>query len=132
MNFLIDTNICSAYIKGHREVWNKFLQHSGGIAISAVTAGELWAWVSRKQATDKSRVVVTEFIESVDVLEVDLTVALCFGKLRGVLLDMGITIPNLDGLIAATALSHDLTLVTNNTADFKNVPDLRLQDWTVG
>jgi len=131
MNFLVDTNICSAYIKGHPAVWNKFVQYAGGIAISVVTAGELWAWVSRKQASEKSRKSVTEFIESVDVLEVDLTVALRFGTLRGEMLDSGITIPNLDGLIAATALVGDLTLVTHNVADFQAVPNLRIQDWLI-
>jgi len=34
MNFLIDTNICSAYLKGDSKVWNMFLQYSGGVAIS--------------------------------------------------------------------------------------------------
>lgn len=33
-----------------------------------------------------------------------------------------------DAIIAATALVHDLTLWTHNTADFKNVPDLQLFD----
>ena len=131
MNFLVDTNICSAYIKGHPAVWNKFVQYAGGIAISAVMAGELWAWVSRKQASEKSRKLVTDFIETVDVLEVDLSVALCFGSLRGTLLDNGTTIPNLDGLIAATALVGDLTLVTHNVADFQAVPNLRIQDWLI-
>ena len=42
MNFLVDTNICSAYLKGDKAVWGKFMQHSGGLAISVVTAGELW------------------------------------------------------------------------------------------
>lgn len=37
MSFLIDTNIGSAYIKGNPAVWNKFVQHSGGIVISLVT-----------------------------------------------------------------------------------------------
>lgn len=32
-------------------------------------------------------------------------------------------------MIAATSLVHDLTLVTHNTQDFKNVPGLRLEDW---
>ena len=33
-----------------------------------------------------------------------------------------------EAIIAATALVHDLTLWTHNTADFKNVPDLQLFD----
>ncbi len=131
MNFLVDTNICSAYIKGHPAVWSKFVQYSAGIAISVVSAGELWAWASRKQSSQSSRKAITEFIETVDVLEVDLTVALRFGMLRGELLDSGITIPNLDRLIAATALVGDLTLVTHNVADFQAVPNLRIQDWLV-
>ena len=41
----------------------------------------------------------------------------------------GIVIPALDLLIAAVALLYDLTLVTNNTKDFQNIPGLRLEDW---
>jgi predicted nucleic acid-binding protein len=33
----------------------------------------------------------------------------------------------LDLIIAATALEYDLTLVTDNTGDFKDIPDLTLQ-----
>jgi len=32
-------------------------------------------------------------------------------------------------MIASVALERDLTLVTNNTADFEHIPDLRLEDW---
>jgi tRNA(fMet)-specific endonuclease VapC len=32
-------------------------------------------------------------------------------------------------LIATVALVHNLTLVTHNTADFQNIPGLRLEDW---
>jgi len=34
-----------------------------------------------------------------------------------------------DLLIASVALAHDLTLVTHNSADFPNIPNLRLEDW---
>jgi tRNA(fMet)-specific endonuclease VapC len=131
MNFLIDTNICSAYLKGNPVVWNKFMQYSGGLAISVVTAGELWTWVSRGKASERSRRSVTNFIASVDVVEIDLTIALRFGELRGTMLDQGTPLPDMDALIAATALAEDLTLVTHNVADFQPVPDLRIEDWLV-
>ncbi len=131
MNFLIDTNICSAYLKGNPVVWNKFMQYSGGLAISVVTAGELWTWVSRGKASERSRRSVTNFIASVDVIEIDLTIALRFGELRGTMLDQGTPLPDMDALIAATALAEDLTLVTHNVADFQPVPDLRIEDWLV-
>jgi tRNA(fMet)-specific endonuclease VapC len=37
----------------------------------------------------------------------------------------------LDLRIAATALVHDLTLVTRNTQDFARVPGLKTEDWSV-
>jgi tRNA(fMet)-specific endonuclease VapC len=42
MNFLLDTNICSAYTKGSRNVSQRFLQYSGGLAISTITLAELY------------------------------------------------------------------------------------------
>jgi tRNA(fMet)-specific endonuclease VapC len=35
----------------------------------------------------------------------------------------------MDLLIAAVALNHDLTVVSNNTKDFAHIPGLRLVDW---
>jgi predicted nucleic acid-binding protein len=37
----------------------------------------------------------------------------------------------MDMINAATALVHNLTLVTHNTADYTNVPGLTVSDWTV-
>lgn len=64
-----------------------------------------------------------------DVREVDLHVALAFGLLRGEMLDSGRTVPDMDALIAATAIHEDLTLVTHNVSDFLGIPNLRIQDW---
>ena len=129
MNFLIDTNICSAYLKGEKSVWNKFMQHTGGLAISVVTAGELWTWVSRGTASQRSKDSITEFIGGVEVVELDLKIAIRFGELRGQLMDSGTPMPDMDGLIAATALTENLTLVTHNVTDFNAVPDLRIENW---
>ena len=32
-------------------------------------------------------------------------------------------------MIGSVALHHDLTLVTHNTVDFRNIPGLHLEDW---
>jgi predicted nucleic acid-binding protein len=49
--------------------------------------------------------------------------------LQAWLLDAGTPAPGMDLMIAATALVHNLTLVTHNTRDYANIPDLRLIDW---
>ena len=129
MNFLIDTNICSAYIKGNRTVWSRFLQHAGGMALSVITVGELWTWAKRAKTRPQARNAVAELIELLDVIEIDFQVALRFGELRAQMLDVGKPMPDMDMLIAATALAHDMTLVTHNTVDFQPVAGLRLIDW---
>ena len=66
------------------------------------------------------------------VIEFDMEAALRFGELRAQMLDAGTPIPDMDTIIAATALLHNLTLVTNNTKDFLPVPGLKLVDWLAG
>lgn len=129
MNFLIDTNICSAYIKGDRVVWSRFLQHAGGMALSVITVGELWTWAKRTKTRPQARVAIAELIELLDVIEIDFQVALRFGELRAQMLDAGTPMPDMDAMIAATALFHNLTLVTHNTIDFQSVAGLQLIDW---
>jgi len=72
---------------------------------------------------------IADLLEDVQVLNFDHACAERFGKVRGTLLRQGISVPTADLMIAAVALVHDLTLVTNNTADFQNIPGLRLDDW---
>jgi tRNA(fMet)-specific endonuclease VapC len=59
-------------------------------------------------------------------MEFDNDCAMEFGRLRVQLRRKGVTIGAMDLLIAATALVHDLTLVTNNEQDFQPTPGLRV------
>ena len=52
-----------------------------------------------------------------------------YGKIRVFLESKGKTIGPLDTLIAAHALSLDLTIVTNNITEFSRIPDLRCENW---
>lgn len=44
MSFLVDTDICSAYLKGDNRVYGRFVQYGGRLHVSAVTAGQLFTW----------------------------------------------------------------------------------------
>jgi tRNA(fMet)-specific endonuclease VapC len=129
VSFLIDTDICSAYLKGDGRVFNRFLQHSGGINVSAITLAELYSWALRAKAPPGRLVGVAELLSEANVLPVDRDVARRFGEVRASLLDRGHPIATPDLLIASTAILHDLTVVTHNTAHFAPVAGLRVEDW---
>ncbi|MEX2025890.1 MAG: type II toxin-antitoxin system VapC family toxin [Pirellulaceae bacterium] len=131
MSFLLDTDICSAHLKQRPGLTHRFIQHMGRLHISAITLGELSTWVSRKNASPKRLAMLQMFLSDVVVLDVDFRVAKRFGQLRAVLLDTGQPTPEMDLLIAATALEHGLVLITHNVADYANIPGLTIEDWLV-
>src|SRR5579862_148140 len=118
MSFLLDTDICSAYLKNQRQVTNRFLQYTGGLHISTVTLGELYTWASRAKAPAGRLLDVEALLGDVIVLDVTPAVAKKFGEVRAKLFDSGTPAPELDLFIAATALDHNLILVTHNTVDY--------------
>jgi tRNA(fMet)-specific endonuclease VapC len=58
-----------------------------------------------------------------------MTIVERFAELRAELFDRGRVIGEMDLLNAAIALVHNLTIVTHNTRDYADVPDLSLIDW---
>jgi predicted nucleic acid-binding protein len=129
VTFLVDTDVCSAYLKGNHQAGNRFVQYGGGLCVSTVTVGELFAWVLRAKASPKRLQGLQDLLKDVTVLDVTLEVAHKFGEIRAYQLDHGQFTPEMDLLIAATAIVHGLTLSTHNVADFRDVPQLNVVDW---
>ncbi len=129
MSFILDTDICSAYLRAHRGVFNRFVQHSGGLYISTITLGELQVWARRATASPRRQHTLDRMLTEVRSVSVDTDVALMFGEIRARLLDQGVTVPVTDMFIAATAMIHDLTVATHNVRHFAPVPNLRIEDW---
>lgn len=129
MSFLIDTDTCSAYLKGDNRVHGRFVQHGGQLHVSAVTAGELFTWGLMAGVSSSRMKGLLNLLRDVAFLDVNRAVSERFGELRVQQIKLGHHTPDMDLLIAATALTYNLTVVTHNQKHFATVPGLRLLDW---
>lgn len=133
MKFLLDTNICIFLINSKSQiVLDHFKKLSpGDVLLSSVTVAELEYGVEKSHHKEKNRRALQEFIIPLEVVPFDENAAHYYGVLRSYLEKKGTLIGPLDLMIASHAQSLDVTLVTNNLKEFKRVPRLNLQDWTV-
>lgn len=132
MRFLLDTNAVSELPKPRPDAgliaW--LMQHGPSCVISELTLGELTKGAYRL-APGRRRSATLEWIADTraqyreGTLPVSLEILLRWGRLCGEQEARGRRLPVMDSLLAATALVHDLTLVTRNTEDFPaEVPTL--------
>ena len=70
MSFLLDTDTCSAYIKGNPLVFGRFVQYGGRLSISTITLGELFTWALRAKAPPGRLQDVQDLLKLVVVLDV--------------------------------------------------------------
>lgn len=122
--FLLDSDICIYALLGRSEALRRRLgeQPEGSVAISAVTLAEVG--VGYGEAIDEAE-ELKAFLSQVEVLPFDGSAARAYAALpfrRG----------SFDRLIAAHAIATDRTLVTNNEADFSDVPQLNVENWAKG
>jgi tRNA(fMet)-specific endonuclease VapC len=129
MSFVVDTDICSAYLKGDGRVFNRFIQRSGAIHISILTVAELYSWVYVAREPARREAGLLEMLSDLKVLPVSGSEARRFGEVRAELARDGKRVATVDLLIAVTALVHDFTVITHNRRHFGLVPGLRVEDW---
>jgi len=125
---LLDTDILVDFFQGRSDVVRivNGLTDRGDAAISAVTLGEVLEGILFGRDPSSAEDRFGQWLQVVTVLPVDEAVARHFAQIRGDLRRVGMLIPDADLLIAATALHHDLTLVTRNRRHFARVPGIRL------
>lgn len=127
VKYLIDSDIVIAFLKGSTGAVALLSRlNLEGIAVSAVTCAEVFEGLVGARNPGAQRQAFNNILRRAAVLPVDLPVAERFAAIRAELRASGMLIPDMDLLIAATALTHDLTLVTGNLRHFDRVPGLRI------
>ena len=129
--YLLDTNIC-IYIINNRpkqvvDQIKKLKVHQ--VKLSVISLAELEYGVSKSQAREKNRRALIDFATAFDIVDFNDSDAEVFGIVRADLERKGQVIGAYDMQIAAQAITRDLILVTNNTAEFIRIPNLKLENW---
>lgn len=94
-----------------------------GLGLSVISLAELWEGIYFSRNPTEDAAQLREFVSSVSVIGISEETCQIFGRLRGTLRPQGKSIPNFDLIIAATALEHNLTLLSNNRRHFESVPE---------
>ena len=129
MAYLIDTNIFIHARDGSDAVLDKFAEHSGEIFMSALSLAELQRGFDTRPSAAALRLERHRLLlRHLPILPFDTAAAEAYGQ---IISQLGrIKAHDFDHMIAAHAISTRSVLVTNNAADFIDVPGLALEDWT--
>jgi tRNA(fMet)-specific endonuclease VapC len=127
MKYLLDTDWSIDYL--HRV--DRVVQRLGelteeSLGLSVISLAELYEGVFNSTNPERNERELQDFLRDVSIIPLDLETCRIFGRERGRLRRAGSLISDLDMLIAATALRHHLTLLTNNRRHFERVDGLAI------
>ena len=127
MDYLLDTCVLSEFTRRSPE--EKVIHWLDGISeerlfLSAITIGEIQHGIERLSASHRKLELQTWMNDRLigrfgeRVLPLDSQTLFLWGTLTARMESAGQPVPVMDGLIAATAIQHNLILATRNVADF--------------
>ena len=138
MRYLLDTCVISELAKPepNEKVVSWVTQNDEeNFYLSTLTFGELHKGIS-KLPPSKRKENLLQWVEhdlkdrfKTRIIDITLKVAKQWGETQGISESQGRPMPTIDGLIAATGLTHDLTVVTRNIADMQQSGVSLLNPW---
>jgi tRNA(fMet)-specific endonuclease VapC len=133
LRFMLDTDTCSYIMKRSNDRLLKRLSRTpvSDVCISVITKSELLYGVEISPRRLQDEAALSSFLQYVEVLDFPGEAAADYAKIRAHLKVGGAMIGANDLFIAAHARSLGLTLITNNIREFKRVPKLSTENWTV-
>lgn len=128
---MLDTCTISDFVKGDLGTLTQIKNHPPyDLAISAITLMEVeYGLILNPAKAKKLRPIFAEFFNSISIIAFATKESDRAAQIRVKLKQAGTPIGAYDLLIGATALCHNLTLVTSNTKEFVRIEDLTLENW---
>ena len=127
VRYLIDSNWVIDALRNHPGSRARIEERLvDGIGISVVSIAELYVGPHRRPNPQVEQARIASQLSQFTELPVDVETCKIFGRIKAQLQRAGNTIEDFDTMIAATALQHDLTLLSNNRKHFDRVEGLVL------
>lgn len=127
MRYLVDADwLIDAAIGRPVAVWTLDHLSPDGLAVSIIAVAEIYEGAFGTADPVATLASFREFLGSFAILPLTDSVVEHFARMRAALRQHGTLIPDMDLLIAATALDADLTLVTRNARHFERITELKL------
>ena len=127
MRYLVDTDWAIDYMNGVPPLVNRL---NGllpdGVGLSIISLAELYDGILGSANPHSDEQMLIRFLTSVEVLPLDEPTCRVFAEERGRLRAEGALIGDFDLLIGATAIRHNLTLLTNNRRHFERMTNLSI------
>ena len=131
MRYMLDTGTSSYIMKRSNENVLRRLQMVAvsDVCVSVITKSELLFGVEASPRRQQDEAALGAFLSYVEVLDFPDEASFHCARIRADLKLQGAMIGANDLLTAAHARSLGLTLVANNTQEFKRVPNLAIENW---
>lgn len=126
---ILDTDVCIEILRGNREVVARRSAVADSVTTTWITAAELYYGAAKSKAPGSNRVLVSDFLTTLEAMALDLAAVQRFGSLKADLERRGRRLADADLLIASVALSRGAILVTGNRTHYARIADLQLEDW---
>jgi tRNA(fMet)-specific endonuclease VapC len=128
--YLLDTNICIHRLNGKFGLEEKLDEvDRGNCFISEITLAELKFGVENSVHQAINQKALDIFLSEFKILPIFNSIDF-FAIEKARLRKLGTPIPDFDLLIASTAVTQNLIMVTNNTNHFQRIRGIRIEDWT--
>ncbi len=127
MKYLLDTDWIINLLAGNKDAEEK-IEHldPDDIDISLATVGEIYEGAYSYANLPAHIRTFRQFLRHFQLLNLNLPIMEKFAEVRSYLRRRGELISDFDMLLGATALHHDLTILTCNKRHFERIPDLKL------
>lgn len=123
--YFLETSVIVNFLRNRNGAVELIESLEGELATSYISLAELYEGISRvKNPKELEKGVLNFFTGMNEVYGLDVETAKHFGQTRALLKQKGDVIEDLDILLGATCLTHNLTMITYNQKHFERIPNL--------